>query len=56
MNEDERKEFLLEYTEGSYEESSLVGFCVLGGVCAEGIDLKNDSLIGAIIVGTGLPK
>ena len=56
MNEDERKEFLLEYTEGSYEESSLVGFCVLGGVFAEGIDLKNDSLIGAIIVGTGLPK
>lgn len=34
---------------------SLIGFCVLGGIFSEGIDLKNDSLIGVIIVGTGLP-
>lgn len=34
---------------------SLIGFCVLGGIFSEGIDLKNDSLIGCIIVGTGLP-
>ena len=32
-----------------------MGFCVLGGVFSEGIDLKEDALIGAIIVGTGLP-
>ena len=38
------------------EEKSLVGFCVLGGIFSEGIDLKNDSLIGAIIIGTGLPQ
>lgn len=38
------------------EEQSLVGFCVLGGIFGEGIDLKNDSLIGAIIVGNGLPQ
>ena len=38
------------------EESSLVGFCVLGGIFSEGIDLKEDSLIGALIVGTGLPQ
>lgn len=38
------------------EEKSLVGFCVMGGIFSEGIDLKNDSLIGAIIVGTGLPQ
>lgn len=38
------------------EESSLVGFCVLGGIFSEGIDLKNDQLIGALIVGTGLPQ
>ena len=56
MSEEERREFLLEYTEGEYEDCSLVGFCALGGVFSEGIDLKNDSLIGAIIVGTGLPK
>lgn len=37
------------------EEHSLLGFCVLGGIFGEGIDLKNDSLIGAIIIGTGLP-
>lgn len=35
---------------------TLVGFCVLGGIFGEGIDLKKDSLIGAIIVGTGLPQ
>ena len=29
---------------------------MLGGIFSEGIDLKNDSLIGAIIVGTGLPQ
>lgn len=38
------------------EEKSLVGFCVLGGIFSEGIDLKKDSLIGAVIVGTGLPQ
>lgn len=37
------------------EEKTLLGFCVMGGIFSEGIDLKNDSLIGAIIVGTGLP-
>ena len=26
-----------------------------GGIFSEGIDLKNDSLIGVIIVGTGIP-
>ena len=38
------------------EEKSLIGFCVMGGIFSEGIDLKNDSLIGAIIVGTGIPQ
>ena len=38
------------------EDTILIGFCVLGGIFSEGIDLKNDSLIGAIIVGTGLPQ
>ncbi len=37
-------------------ENTLVAFCVLGGIFGEGIDLKYDSLIGAIIVGTGLPQ
>nr|MCR5715588.1 ATP-dependent DNA helicase [Lachnospiraceae bacterium] len=34
----------------------LIGFCVLGGIFSEGIDLKGEQLIGAIIVGTGLPQ
>lgn len=34
---------------------SLVGFCVLGGIFSEGIDLKEDSLIGTAIIGTGIP-
>lgn len=38
------------------EDRILLGFCVLGGIFGEGIDLKNDSLIGAVIVGTGLPQ
>ncbi len=36
--------------------ASLVGFCVMGGIFSEGIDLARESLIGAIIVGTGLPQ
>lgn len=38
------------------EEKSLIGFCVMGGIFSEGIDLKRDNLIGAIIVGTGIPQ
>ena len=39
-----------------HEEKSLIGFCVMGGIFSEGIDLTHESLIGAIIVGTGLPQ
>ena len=42
-----------------YEEEfsvDWVGFCVLGGSFSEGVDLTGESLIGAIIVGTGLPQ
>ena len=44
----------IEVEEGQRE--TLVGFCVLGGVFSEGIDLREDSLIGAVVVGTGLPQ
>lgn len=43
-------------TAGGERDRMLVGFCVLGGIFGEGIDLKGDSLIGVIIVGTGLPQ
>ena len=42
--------------EEEIQERCLLGFCVLGGMFSEGIDLKKDALIGAIIVGTGLPQ
>ena len=37
-------------------KESLLGFCVMGGIFSEGIDLTEDKLIGAVIVGTGLPQ
>lgn len=58
MREAEREEFLAAFSEeaSAERETSLVAFCVLGGIFGEGIDLKNEQLIGAIIVGTGLPQ
>ena len=53
MNEDERQAFLDSFKERPHETT--LGFCVLGGIFSEGIDLKSDRLIGVIIVGTGLP-
>ena len=54
MGEMDREIFL----ENFYEDpgNTLVGFCVMGGVFAEGIDLTGSRLIGAIIVGCGLPQ
>ncbi len=54
MNDETRKEFIGMFSDNNTGKS-LVGFCVLGGIFSEGIDLKNDSLIGSIIVGVGLP-
>lgn len=54
MKEQEREEFLLAFEEE--RDKSFVAFCVMGGIFGEGIDLKNDRLIGAAIVGTGLPQ
>ena len=53
MSEEEREEFLNSFVEE--REKTLLGFCVLGGIFSEGIDLKNERLIGSIVVGTGLP-
>ncbi len=56
MEEESREEFLARFAGEGKEGKTLLGFCVLGGIFSEGIDLKKDSLIGAIIVGTGLPQ
>ncbi len=54
MTEQERESFLKAFTQE--RENSLIGFCVMGGVFSEGIDLVKEQLIGAVIVGTGLPQ
>ena len=54
MTEAEREEFLEEFEKN--QENSLLGFCVMGGIFSEGIDLTEEKLIGAVIVGTGLPR
>ena len=54
MQENDREEFLAQFAK--VRDRSLMAFCVLGGIFGEGIDLKEDQLIGAIIVGTGLPQ
>lgn len=53
MTEAEREEFLAQFAEEN--EETHIGLCVLGGIFGEGIDLKGERLIGAVIVGTGLP-
>ncbi|MBQ7153251.1 MAG: ATP-dependent DNA helicase, partial [Clostridia bacterium] len=53
MNAAQRDEFLGLFVEN--EQQLHIGFCVLGGLFAEGIDLPGSRLIGSIIVGTGLP-
>lgn len=55
MDDGARAAFLAKFGRSS-DEHSLLGFCVLGGIFSEGIDLQRDSLIGVIIVGTGVPQ
>lgn len=54
MQEKEREEFLSRFEETNAQ--TLLGFCVMGGIFAEGIDLTGEKLVGAVIVGTGLPQ
>ena len=54
MTETEKEEFLNFFDENS--EFTRIGFCVMGGIFGEGIDLRADRLIGAVVVGTGLPQ
>lgn len=56
MNETQREEFLQKFTNDSNSQSGVTAFCVMGGIFSEGIDLKGKRLIGAIIVGNGMPQ
>ncbi len=50
----EKNAFLEEFSKK--DSSYLIGFCVMGGIYSEGVDLVGDSLIGAVVVGLGLPS
>jgi DNA excision repair protein ERCC-2 len=52
MDESEREQFLTRFT----ARGCGIGFAVLGGAFAEGIDLPGDRLIGAFIATLGLPQ
>lgn len=52
MSVTEREQFLDAFKE---DTRLRIGFCVLGGSFSEGVDLPGKHLIGAIVVGTGLP-
>ena len=52
MSEAERRAFIERFTPGGCG----IGFAVLGGAFAEGIDLVGDRLIGAFIATLGLPQ
>jgi len=51
-NEQQRHEFLSHF----FERDRILGFAIMGGIFAEGIDYPGAALIGTIIVGVGLPQ
>jgi DNA excision repair protein ERCC-2 len=54
MTEAARDAFLARFSAAN--QKTLLGFAVMGGIFGEGIDLVGERLIGAIIVGVGLPQ
>mgnify|MGYP000680068089 CR=1 FL=1 len=54
MREQEREAFLEAFAKDN--EKTLVGFCIMGGIFSEGIDLDGEKLIGAAVVGAGIPQ
>lgn len=54
MGEEDKESFLECFQQAT--EDGLAAFAVMGGVFSEGIDLAGDRLIGAVIVGVGLPQ
>jgi DNA excision repair protein ERCC-2 len=51
-NDQQRAEFLSHY----FERNNTLGFAIMGGIFAEGIDYVGSALIGTIIVGVGMPQ
>ena len=53
MNNLARDEFLNKFHDNP--DHTLLGFCALGGIFSEGIDLRGNKLIGVAVVSVGLP-
>ncbi len=54
MTEEAREAFLAQFSANNQE--TLIGFAVMGGVFGEGIDLVGERLVGAVVVGVGVPQ
>jgi Rad3-related DNA helicase len=54
MSEDERMRFIAGFIPSPLK--TMIGFCVMGGMFSEGVDLKDDRCIGVFIVGAGVPQ
>jgi DNA excision repair protein ERCC-2 len=53
MPDERREDYLLSFSDKPGE--TMLAFAVLGGAFSEGIDLKGERLIGAAVIGVGLP-
>lgn len=51
-DESARQQFLKSFD----SSNAILGFSIIGGIYGEGIDYTGDKLIGAIVIGTGLPS
>ena len=56
MRENERERFVERFRETQRGRRSLIGLCVLGGIFGESIDLPGETLVGVVVVGTGMPR
>ena len=52
LNEEEQRDLINRFE----NEHNVVLFTVVGGIFSEGIDLPLEKLIGAVIIGTGIPQ
>lgn len=49
---EQKEEFISQF----FNQRSVLGFVILGGVYTEGVDYRGDSLDGVIVVGSGMPQ
>ena len=54
MSDSDKVEFINKFQ--SSPSITTIGFAVIGGAFSEGIDLVSDRLIGAVVIGVGMPR